>query len=79
MPKSGGTFTGDIFLDTDGLKFVNQYAVTRTIDKTMLETLYTGSSTWINSTGLTTALSYYMSKDGGTFIGDITLPWIYIV
>ena len=73
MLNAGGTFTGDIFLDVHSLKCVNTYAVTRTIDQAMLETLFTCSSTKINSTGLSNDLSYYMPKDGGTFIGDISL------
>ena len=79
MPLSGGTFTGDISLGTHSLKFTNASAVPRTINQAMLETLYTGSSTWITASALspyvtrsslTTTLGSYMPYSGGTFTGD---------
>ena len=80
MPLSGGTFTGDISLGTHSLKFTNASAVVRTINQTMLEALYTSSSTWITTSALTpnvtsstlaTTLGGYLLMSGGTFTGDI--------
>ena len=82
LSLSVGTFTGDISLGTHSLKFTNASAVPRTIDQTMLEVLYTGSSTWITASALspyvttsslTTTLGSYMPLSGGTFTGDISL------
>ena len=82
MPLSGGTFAGDKSLGTHSLKFTNASAVVRTINQTMLEALYTGSSTWITasalnpyvtSSSLNTTLGSYMPLSRGTFTGDISL------
>ena len=63
------TFTGDVAMGVNSLRFTNAGATARVINQAMLESLYTGSSTWITATALTP----YALKAGATFTGDITL------
>ena len=59
--KAGGTFTGNVTmsgaildLGTNSLKFTNTSSVGRALTPTILEALYTGSSTWITTAALST-------------------------
>ena len=58
------TFTGDITLGVNGISYTNSVGTPKTISQAMLETLYTGSSTWLSVTPT--------SLPATTFTGDIT-------
>jgi len=58
------TFTGDVTLGVNSLRFTNAGATIRVINQAMLESLYTGSTTWTTATALTP----YALKAGATFM-----------
>jgi len=72
MPKSGGVFTGTIALGTYSINFINTAGVTHTIDRVILEALYTNYATW-QTTSPTVDLTPYATKANATFSTDITL------
>ena len=72
MPKSGGTFTGNISLGTYSLNFVNTSGTTHTLDRVILESMYTNYASW-KTTFPTVDLTPYDIKAHATFSTDITL------
>ena len=72
IPKSGGVFTGIIALSTYSIHFINTSGVTHTIDRVILEILYTNYASW-KTTFPTLDLIPYVTKANATFSADITL------
>ena len=71
MPRSGGTFSGDISFGGYNLRFPNPSRVERILSPTILEVSYSNYNTWLAVTPT--------SLPATTFSGDITYSTKIIV